>query len=95
MSKAAGIKGFGWGILGLFLMVGLATIGMVLLTGAATFSVWILKWTFPAFSIAFLASLLLLVLALIPATRGFAAVGLMIASLVFGAVLWLWGMSYT
>ena len=83
-------------ILGLALMVGMLAIGIGLLTGAAAFSVWVLKWTVPAFLSTLLVSLVRAApLSLIPPTRGSSAVGFMIASYVFGAILWIWGMAYT
>jgi membrane-anchored protein YejM (alkaline phosphatase superfamily) len=67
-----------------------------LLTGAAAFSVWVLKWTFPAFTAIFLLSLVLLVpLSLIPTARGLSAIGFVIASNAFGVILWIWGIAYT
>jgi hypothetical protein len=96
MTIATRAKDVGGVILGLVVVVGILAIGIALLTGAAEFSVWVLKWTFPAFSITFLVSLLLLTpLALIPQTRPYAAIGFMIASFAFGAILWIWGMAYT
>lgn len=81
---------------GLAIMGGMLVLGLALLMGMASFSVWVLKWTYPAFLITLsLTIILLLPLALIPPTRGFAAVGLLIASMAFGAILWLWGMAYT
>jgi len=95
MSIAHRMKEAGAGVLGFAALVGILAIGIALLVGAAEFSVWILEWTAPAFLITFLVSLVLLVSSLIPPIRGLAAVGIMYASLVFGAILWIWGMSYT
>lgn len=96
MSIAARVKVVGSVILGLAVILGMLAIGIGLLSGAATFSIWVLKWTFPAFAITLLISLVLLApLSIIPPTRGFSAVGFMIASLAFGVILWLWGMAYT
>ena len=96
MSVAEKVKGAGSIILGLSFLVGMLAIGAALLTGAAAFSLWVLKWTFPVFSIALMISVILLApLSLIPSTRGFAAIGFTIASIVFSVILWVWGMSYT
>lgn len=96
MSIAARIKDVGSVVLGLAILLGMTAIGFALLTGAAAFSVWVLKWTFPAFTLTFLLSLVLLIpLSLIPPTRGLSAIGFLIASFVFGAILWIWGMAYT
>ena len=96
MSIAARVKDAGSVILGLAVLVGMLAIGIGLLTGAAAFSLWVLEWTFPAFAITLLVSVVLLApLSLSPPTRGFSAVGFLIASIAFGAILWLWGMAYT
>lgn len=96
MSMTARMKDVGSVILGLAIMIGMIAIGIGLLTGAAAFSLWILEWTFPAFLITLLLSLLLVApLSLIPPTRGISAVGFMIASFAFGAILWIWGMAYS
>jgi hypothetical protein len=89
------VKEIGLSVVGLAFFVGLAAIGIGLLTGLAAFSVWVLKWTFPAFLITFLISIVVLTpLALIPATRAFSAIGFLLASYAFGAILWIWGMAY-
>lgn len=96
MTIIARVKSSGSVFLGFAIMIGMMAIGIGLLTGAAVFSIWILKWTFPAITITLiLAVVALLPLSLIPATRGIAAIGFLIASLIFGAILWLWGMGYT
>ena len=95
MSIASRMKDAGAGVLVLAALVAIMAIGIGLLVGAAKFSVWILEWTAPTFLITVLVSLVLLAFSLIPSLRGFCAVGIMYASLVFGAVLWIWGMSYT
>lgn len=96
MSITERLKEMGSIIAGLAIFVGIAAIGIGLLTGAAEFSIWVLEWTFPAFSIALLVSMVLLApLSLIPSTRGYSAVGFMFASIVFSTILWLWGMAYT
>lgn len=96
MSIAARVKDAGSVILGLAVMAGMVAVAVALLFGAATFSVWVLEWTYPAFTITLLVSLVLLApLALISPTRGFSAAGFMIASCAFGAILWIWGMAFT
>ena len=44
MSIATRIKDIGLGFLGLLVMVGMLAIGVGLLVGAASFSLWVLKW---------------------------------------------------
>ncbi len=95
MSIADRMKNAGAGFLGLAAILGFMAIGIGLLVGAAEISVWILEWTAPAFLITLLVSLCLLAVSLIPPFRGFSAIGMTYASLVFGVVLWIWGMSYT
>lgn len=96
MSVAARMKESSSAVLGVAMFFGMLVIPIALLIGAATFSVWVLKWTFPAFAITFLISLFLLApLAVIPPARSVSAAGFLIASFVFAAILWLWGMAYT
>jgi hypothetical protein len=95
MSIANRVKDAGLGILGLAAVVGILAIGTALLVGLAEFSVWVLEWTVPAFLVTLLISLVLLAFSLIPPVRGFCAIGIMYASFVLGAVLWIWGLSYT
>lgn len=96
MNIAGGAKNFAGMALGLMFFIGMIALGVAFLIGAAAFSVWVLKWTFPAFMIvAGVSALLLLPLALIPPTRMLSAIGFLFASFVFGAILWLWAMAYT
>lgn len=96
MSITARMKDIGSIVAGIAVLVGIMAIGIGLLTGAAEFSLWILKWTFPVFWIALLISVVLLApLSLIPSARGFSAVGFMFAAIAFSTILWLWGMAYT
>ena len=80
---------------GVALLGGIVALGFALLMGMTAFSIWVLEWTFPAFLIALAVTALLVPTALIPASQGFAAVGFMIASMALGAIVWLWGLSYT
>jgi hypothetical protein len=96
MSIAARVKQSGSVILSLAGLVAVVAVGAGLLVGAATFSVWVLEWTIPAFGLTLLLSILLLApLALVPPARGLSAVGFLIASFAFGAILWIWSMAYT
>jgi hypothetical protein len=96
MSINARAKDAGTTILGVVVMLGLIAIPVALLMGAAEFSVWALNWTPTAFAISFFVTILLLVpMALIPPTRGYAAVGFSGVSYVFGAILWLAAMAFT
>lgn len=96
MSITAKVKGAGSIILGLAVVIGMMAIGIALVVGIASFSIWVLKWTFPAFLLTVLLSVILLgPLSLIPATRAFSAIGFVIAASAFGVILWIWGMTYT
>lgn len=96
MSVAKGIKAVGIVIIGSLVVVGIMAIGVGLLVGATAFSLWVLKWTPIAFEITLAVSIFFLgPLALIPPARGFSAIGFMIASYVFGAIMWVWGLAFT
>src|SRR5581483_7390696 len=96
MSIATRVKDVGLGILGLLLMVGMLALSVGLLVGATSFSLWVLKWTPTAFEITLAVALLVFgPLALIPPTRAFSALGYIIASFAFGAIMWVWGMAFT
>lgn len=76
MSVATRFKHIASRILGLLVMVGILAIGVGLLVGAASFSLWVLKWTPTAFEIALAVALFVLgPLALIPPARAFSALG--------------------
>ena len=95
MSISSQIKSAGSVILGLAVVVGMLALGIAFLTGAAAFSLWVLKWTFPSFLVTVLASIVLLgPLSLIPRSSGFAAIGFVIASYIIRSILWVWGMAY-
>jgi hypothetical protein len=100
MSIFTRLKDGGLVLGGISIMLGMMAISITLLwglvIGMASISLWILKWTYPAFAITLFVSIVLLFpLTLIPSTRRFAAKGLDIASSVFMVILWLWGMAYT
>ena len=96
MTIAARMKGVGSVVLGLAIIAGMVAVGIALLVGMTAFSVWAFKWTFPAFLVTLLVSIIVLgPLSLIPQTRGFSAVGFLLGASAFGAILWIWGMAYT
>ena len=96
MSIVAKVKDAGLVIVSWVVIVGLLAIPLGLLTGAAAFSVWVSKWAAPAFVMTFLLSIIMLApLSLVPAMRRFTAVGFIIASMVFSAIVMIWGLSYT
>src|SRR3546814_7998997 len=65
------------------------------LMGAAEFSIWALDWIPGAIGIAILACLVIMPLAIIPATRGLASTLFGLALFVFGACLWLYALAFT
>lgn len=96
MSITSNAKDIGGVVVGIAFFLGMITLGIVLLTGAAELSVWALEWTPAVFGVVFwVVVLLLLPLALIPPARGFAGGGILIASYIFGGVLWVWSMAFT
>lgn len=96
MSITETAKDAGGCMLGAMLMLGMASLGIAALYGAAELSVFVLEWTPPILAIAFWVTILVLIpLALIPATRGFASGGIIISSYVFGAILWIISMAFT
>ena len=96
MGLTGKVKDIGAVILGLLVMAAMIAIGVRLLVGAASFSLWVLKWTPTAFEITVVISLFVLgPLALISPTRGLSAVGYTIASFAFGAIMWIWGMAFS
>ncbi|WP_147391844.1 hypothetical protein [Pelagerythrobacter aerophilus] len=89
------LKSAGGMAAGLLLMLVLLALPLMLLLGAAEISVWALDWIPQAIGIATLGCMLLIPLAIIPATRGLAASLFGLASLVFGACLWLYALAFT
>ena len=92
MEKLKSASGVAAGYLLLFVFL---SIPIFFLLGAAEFSVWALDWIPGAFAIALGACVLLMPLAIIPASRGLAANLFSITSLVFGACLWLYTLAFT
>lgn len=76
----------------------LATVGVLIywsIFGLIYFSIFVMKWA-PIISAAgIVGAAVLLPLALIPAIRAFSAAGLYLTSMVFGTVLWVFGVAIT
>ena len=87
LTKSKDVGGIAAGFL--LMLIFLAT-PIILITGAAKFSVWALDWIPGILGIATLVCMVLAPLAIIPATRRIAAALFGFASLVFGACLWLY-----
>lgn len=91
----AGLKGAGATIAGFLLLLALLAIPVMFLFGASKFSLWALEWIPAAIGLAMLTCVVLVPLAIIPATRGFAGNLFGAAAFVFGACLWLYALAFT
>ena len=91
----AGLKNAGGMVAGVILFLAVLAIPIMFLLGAAEFSVWVLDWIPDAVGLATFACVMLIPLAIIPATRGFAAGLFGLASFVFGACMWLYALAFT
>lgn len=91
----AKLKGAGGIAAGFILLLVFLAIPVILITGAAKFGIWALDWIPGTLGIATLICIILVPLAIIPATRGIAANLFGLASLVYGACLWLYALAFT
>ena len=90
------IKGLGKGVFGVVLVAAFLAIPLAFLLGVNWLSETVYPWLVPLGFWTFAACVVVLApAALIPATRGFAAVGLLFASYVFGFILWMWSFIVT
>jgi hypothetical protein len=90
------LKTAGSVLLGIAISAGLLLLAVFIIKGGLWLSQIIYPWLETIFAIAFFGSILLfLPLAFIRKTRGFSAVGLLVASYVFGATLWVWAFLLT
>jgi hypothetical protein len=90
------LKNVGIALGGLLVMVALFCLAMIFIVGATAVSEWVAPW----FPVAFWGSLLIVLfilgpLSLIPPTRFIAANGFLIASCVFGVMVWCCGLGLT
>lgn len=96
MNIAEGLKNAGMVFGGLVVLGLLLGLSALLIGSATAVSLWLLQWTQPVFWLAVAISLFILApLALIPPARAAAAIGFVVASYVFGAIMWIWGITYT
>jgi hypothetical protein len=80
----------------LLFIVAMLGLSVGFLAGAKGVSYWVLRWAPWAFWITLAISIFILgPFALIPPVRFVAAVGFMIASFVFGVIMWCWGFAIT
>src|SRR5215831_11260973 len=90
------LKNVGIALGGLLVMVALFCLAMIFIVGATVVSAWVMDWV----PVVFWSSLLIAFfifgpLSLIPPTRFIAAIGFVIASYVFGALVWCCGLGVT
>lgn len=86
----------GWTVIGLALMVGLVLIGWLFIEGSVVVSAKLLPWLMWAFWIVLAIDVaILLPLALIRPTQGFAGMALIYTSYLFGLTLWAWSLLLT
>jgi hypothetical protein len=96
MSVTETLKNVGIALGGLLAMAALFCLAMIFIVGATALSEWVAPW----FPVVFWSSLLIAFfifgpLSLIPPTRFIAAIGFVIASFVFGAMMWCGGLGVT
>src|SRR5215472_12601118 len=90
------LKNVGIALGGLLVMVALFCLAMIFIVGATVVSAWVMDWV----PVVFWSSLLIAFfifgpLSLIPPTRFIAAIGFVIASYVFGVMMWCSGVAFT
>ncbi len=89
------VSPLGLAVIGVVVLLAIIAVPVLLLFGAAEFSVWTLGWIPDLIGAAALVSLALVPLAFIPATRGLAGGLFGFASLLFGISLWLYALAST
>jgi hypothetical protein len=96
MSVADKLKGIGATLAGVAILAAVIALTVVVLRGVTWVSVTVSPLLMPTFFWTLIACLFVLgPSALFHRTRGFAAVGLMFASYVFGFILWVWSFLLT
>lgn len=89
------LKEAGGVVAGFFLVLIVLAIPIMLILGAAEFSLWALDWIPSTIGIAMLGCVMIIPLAIIPVTRGVASALFGFAYVVFGACLWLYALAFT
>ncbi len=85
------LKDFGWGILGIAFMIGLMLLALLFIKGGLWLSATLYPWIILISLITFAVSLLILLpLGIFKKTRPASGIGLLIASYIFGATVWIW-----
>jgi len=85
---------------GFVLMLALAAVSIALLTAFVLGGVWVSKHLLPWLTVISLVVFAIVIFVLLPlaiprATRGFSSISILIASYVFGATLWMFGLLFT
>ena len=81
--------------MGILILVALIALAASILMGLGEFSLWALDFLPYVFGWSVVASVLMIPLAIIPATRGWASAGYTFVSFAFGATLWLLCLAFT
>jgi hypothetical protein len=90
------LKTVGYCLIGLAIIVGLAMLVVLMIRGGFWVSTKIYPWLVKISGITMLISILILLpAAIFKRSRGFAAVGLLIASYIMGITLWIWAFILT
>lgn len=85
------IKDLGWGLLGVAFFIGIILLALLFIKGGLWLSATLYPWLVLISGITFLISILILLpLGIFKKTRGVSAIGLLIASYVFGATTQVW-----
>jgi hypothetical protein len=85
------IKDLGWSLLGIAFFIGLMLLAVLFIKGGLLLNATLYPWLVLISGITFVISLLILLpLGIFKKTRGVSAIGLLIASYIFGATTWVW-----
>lgn len=85
------IKDLGMGLLGIAFIIGLILLALLFMKGSLWLSATLYPWLVLISVITFVISIfILLPLSIFKKTRGASAIGLLIASYIFGATIWVW-----
>lgn len=85
------IKDLGWGILGFAFLIGFGLLAGLFIKGGLWLSATLYPWLVLISVVTFIISILILLpLGIFKRTRGVSAIGLLIASYIFGATTWVW-----
>jgi hypothetical protein len=97
MNVGGMLKNVGFALGGLLIMAAVFGLAMIFIVGATAASFWVMEWVVPVvfWSSLLIAFFILGPLSLIPPARFIAASGFVIASYVFGVMMWCGGVAFT